>query len=82
MSNDLNIFLDETIENNLSRASKRQYLTLKEIVGYEAWKIVKKLDLQMDLGLRFWHTCAEFGYRPTEEREHKARIYHNYNYGG
>ncbi len=82
MSNELDIILEDCIEINHKRANKKQYLTLKEIVGYVVWNIIKEKEERMAVGLRFWQTCDKYGFKPTDEHECKARIYFNQNYGG
>lgn len=82
MIKELDIILEECIEINHKRANKKQYLTLKEIVGFVVWEIIRGKEERMALGLRFWQTCAKYGFVPTVEKNHKARIYYNQNYGG
>lgn len=80
MVTDLDNEIAFCIEENAHVANKKERLTLKEILGYEPWKRLKTREDKMEVGLRFWQTCRRHGFTPTDDEEHKARIYHNNNY--
>lgn len=81
----MSFYLDQilviTISDNEPFSHYLKFPTLKAIVGYRFWDELTKAE-KIALGIRFRETCALYGYKPTLEKLHLARIYENLNLGG